>query len=124
VTTPLEDYKALIDGLVTVRTGVVSGWVRKGAFPATPEYAKVKSLCAALKEEEREAIAKLVEQAREGGIHDALVFLHDRMMIDGVRLTKGGRELPVEPFDTQLYYDWMCRAMGDSWPDEREEEKA
>ena len=116
--TPLEDYKALIDGLAKVRAGVLATWVRSGAFPATPEYARVSGLCAQMKEEDREAIATLVEHAREGGIHDALVFLHDRMMIDGLRFTKNGRELPLEPFDTQLYYDWMCRVMGDSWPDE------
>ncbi|MFT3871005.1 MAG: hypothetical protein QM715_21330 [Nibricoccus sp.] len=119
--TPLEDYKSLIDGLVKVRAGVMAGWVRKCAFPATPEFERLSSLCAGLKDKDREAIAKLVEHAREGGIHDSLVFLHDRMMIDGYRLTKNGRELPVEPFDTQLYYDWMGRVMGEAWPDERKD---
>jgi hypothetical protein len=120
MSTPLADYKGFIDGLVKIRDGVIAPRVLKNQFPATPENEAIASLCSRLTEEERCAVAKLVEQAREGGIHDALVFLHDRMMIDGYRLTVAGRELPVEPFDTQLYYDWMCRVMGESWPDEKQ----
>jgi hypothetical protein len=117
---PLSDYKTFIDGLVKIRDGVIADWVRKNEFPATAQNESIGALCSRLSPEEREAVAKLVEHARDGGIHDALVLLHDRMMIDGYRLTVAGRELPVEPFDTQLYYDWTCRVMGDSWPDERQ----
>jgi predicted alpha-1,6-mannanase (GH76 family) len=118
MSTPLADYKAFIDGLVNIRKGVIAARVLKNEFPDTPENQPIAALCSRLTEEERGTIAKLVEQARSGGVHDALVFLHDRIMIDEYRLTVGGRELPVEPFDTQLYYDWMGRAMGDKWPDE------
>jgi hypothetical protein len=117
--TPLEEYKSLIDGLVGVRQGVLAAWVRQRKFPAVEENAAISELCARLSDADREAIALFVQRARESGIHDTLAFLHDRIQIDGLRFVKGGAELPVEPFDTQLYYDWTCRAMGDDWPDEK-----
>ncbi len=120
MSTPLEEYKALIDGLVGVREGVLADWVRRRKFPTVEENAAISELCARLSDGDRETIARFIQRAREGGIHDTLAFFHDRIQIDGLRFVRRGAELPVEPFDTQLYYDWTCRTMGDAWPDEKQ----
>jgi hypothetical protein len=62
-------------------------------------------------------LADLLQDARDGGIHDVLAYLNDQIALDGLRLTKHGRELPREPFGTELYYDWTRRKESDEWPD-------
>ena len=116
--TPLQLYKNLIDGLVGCRKGVLGLWIRERGWPASPENQKKNDLLAQLTPAQREAIADIAAQAREGGIHDALVYLQDEICIRDLRLVQGGVELPVDPFDTQLYYDWTARCQGSAWPDE------
>lgn len=119
MSTPLQLYKKLLDGLVSIRTDVLGTWIRDRGWPDLPENRKFNDLLAQLTPEQREVVADIAAQARDGGIHDTLVHLHDQICIDGLRLVQNGIELPVEPFDTQLYWDWTARCLGADWPDEQ-----
>jgi hypothetical protein len=118
MSTPLQDYKDFIDGLTKIQSCIHAKRVREMRFPSSSDHDTIRSLISRLSDEERESIATLVQRAREGGIHDTLVFLNDRISIQGYRLSRNGQELPVLPFDTELYYDWVCRVAGEKWPDE------
>ncbi len=124
MSTPLQLYKNLIDGLVSRRKGVLGVWIRERGWPDLPENRKFNKLLAQLTPEQRQVVADIAAQARDGGIHDTLVHLHDRICIDGLRLVQRGVELPVEPFDTQLYWDWTARCQGADWPDEQPQPNA
>jgi hypothetical protein len=113
----LDDYKALIDGLVAIRPCVVARRVsERRAWPDLPENAVVNEFVASLRDEQRGVLSRLLQESREGGIHDALAFLNEAINCRGYRLVREGRELPVEPFGTELHYDWVCRREGDAWP--------
>jgi len=116
--TPLENYMALIDGLVSIRSGIHSSWVSDdGAYPDQPENTAINQFLASLNAPARMTLAGMLQEARESGIHDALAYLNDQIALEGFALVKDGVEIPKEPFGTELNYDWVCRGEGDEWPD-------
>jgi hypothetical protein len=117
---PLNLYKSLVDGLATLHKGVHRAWIERG-WPDVSDASSVRQLLAKLTPDEKKLLADLLESARDGGVHDTLVYLNDRMAINGLRFTQEGIELAHQPFDTELYYDWTSRRQGDNWPDEDEE---
>jgi hypothetical protein len=117
--TPLDDYKALIDSFVRLRPDVCARWVReKRRWPELPENQDINKFVGQLSVAQREILAFLLQHARDGGIHDVLAYLDDEINLKGLRLVRNGRELPVEPFGSELHYDWTCRREGDPWPNE------
>jgi hypothetical protein len=115
--TPLDDYKAFVDALIRIRPDVSASWVtKKRSWPDLPENRATNTFVGKLTDAEREVLAILLQHARDGGIHDVLAYLADEINLKGLRLVREGRELPVEPFGTELHYDWTCRRDGDSWP--------
>jgi hypothetical protein len=116
---PLKLYKSFIDGLLEIREEVLRVWITRRGWPDLPENRKFNQLREELTPRQRRVVADMLQDARDGGIHDTLVYLHDRICIDGLRLVQNGVEHPVEPFDTSLYWDWVSRREGDTWPDER-----
>ncbi|MGC5328751.1 DUF6547 family protein [Brevibacillus sp. SYSU BS000544] len=113
----IDEYKQLIDDLVVIRPSVLVRWVKEKGWPETPENEKINQFLSSLTHDQKEILADIVQQARDGGIHDVLVKLNDKISIDDYRITVNGEELPVEPFGTQLYFDWTCRSEGDDWPE-------
>jgi|SRR5262245_14466989 len=123
--TPLDDYKAFIDALVGIRPDVCARWVReRRGWPDLPENKAINAFVAKLTDAQREVLATLLQHARDGGIHDTLAYLTDEINVEGLRIVRNGRELPVEPFGTEMYYDWTCRREGDPWPKADGEAKA
>ena len=118
--TPLEDYKAMIDDLVNRRPSVLARWVtEKRDWPDLPENRDINGFLETLTDSQRAVLADLLQQARDSGIHDVLAYLTDEITLRGLRLARNGQELAVEPFGSEMYYDWVCRREGDTWPDER-----
>jgi len=58
----------------------------------------------------------MIQQARDGGIHDTLVYLSEQVDLDNLKLIKDDVELAVEPYGTTMYWDWIARSEGDEWP--------
>jgi hypothetical protein len=120
--TPLEDYKNFIDALVRIRPDVSAQWVKvKRPWPDLPENQATNEFLAQLTDAQREILAHLLQHARDGGIHDVLAYLNDEINRNGLRSVRNGHEMPVEPFGTELHYDWTCRREGDPWPQSPQE---
>ena len=122
---PLDDYKRFIDAVAALGPSVNARWVReKRGWPDLPDNKPINTFLATLSDEHRAVLARLMESAYDAGIHRLLAFLTDEIALDGLRLTRNGRELPVQPFGSELYYDWVCRRAGDEWPDPVDENRS
>ncbi len=108
----LESYNNFIDNVVSIKESAMSKWIRKGSFPDTDQNKKRNEILGALTEGQRSEVALIIQEAKESGIHDLLVLLGDTSKIE-----YNGIKLPVEPFDTELNYDFIARGEGDEWPE-------
>lgn len=116
-TDALEKYREFVDGLVERRDGVLPRWIREKGWPQLPENENINALLSRLKPDEREIVAQIAREARDGGIHDTLAYLQEQMDSKNLRLVMDGLELPVSPHDTEIFWDWVARANGDAWPE-------
>jgi hypothetical protein len=122
--TPLDLWKSFVDSFASIHDGVPSDWVvEQGCYPDTEGNRKINAFLATLILEQREVLAEMLVDSRVGGIHDALVVLNDRMEDGGV-YSEEGVQMEFQPFDTELYYDYICRRAGDEWPDYPSHKKA
>ena len=117
-------YKRFIDALVEFvkRQSVAARRIRLGEkiFHGYTEHdTKYNQFVRDLSPEQRELVADLVQEERQGIIGDILAFL----TWEKYQLSKNGTELAFEPFATENYYDMVCRLEGDTWPDERTDEE-
>ena len=122
--TALKLYKSFIDDLASgqMQNSVGVKRVReKLLWPdtASDELTRQNKIIESLNDEERSIIADMLQEERDSGIHDVLVYLEDQMCLNGLRIVINGVELPVDPF-WDMYHDWQYRRSGESWPDERE----
>jgi hypothetical protein len=125
MSTPLEDYKQFIDAIAALGPNVNARWVReKTDWPKLPENRSINRFLATLSDEQREVLAGLLDHSYDAGIHRLLAYLNDEIALAGLAITRNGRELPAQPFGSELYYDWVCRKAGDEWPDPIDEETA
>lgn len=116
----LDRYHEFVDELVGRRNCVLAKRVAEGAaWPSSSAMAEFNAFLGSLSLEQREQASRLLSKAREGGIHDALVVLSERMNLKGLRLVENGVELPNEPHGTEIYFDWVARSAGETWPDDR-----
>lgn len=112
----LPKYRQFIDGLVDRREGVLPAWIRERGWPQLPENDAINSLLSELTAEQREVVALIAREARDSGIHDTLAYIQEQMDSNGLRLVVDGTELPVSPYDTEIFWDWLSRANGTPWP--------
>jgi len=133
----LARYKAFIDTLVDRKESVEArrlrtNWraplltpdelareQRRGngdASEATQQrFQRYNALVESMTPEQREFVSDLLQQEREGGMHDVLAVLTDGRY----HLSQDGVQLAFEPFGTESYFDFVARAAGDAWPNER-----
>src|SRR5947209_7018065 len=113
----LAEYRTFIDALVRIRPCVLTRWVRERGWPRSQENENFNRLLSELTPEQKETVVQMVQQARDGGIHDLLVYLTDEINLGGLRICRNGIELAIEPYGTEMYYDWRCRCEGEEWPE-------
>ncbi len=97
----LQNYKDFIDELVEIRPGVLSRWVLTNGWPKTEENIKVNEFIGSLSEEQKQILAQIIQQSRDGGIHDVLVFLNDEINLNGMKLMKN--DIEIVKFRITLY---------------------
>ncbi len=83
----------------------IAPWVKEKGWPNQPENKPINKLLNELTPEQKEVVAQMLQRARDGGIHDVLVYLHDEISLEALRLEKHGVELAVESYGTEMYYD-------------------
>ena len=122
MSTALDVYKAFIDEIVDQRRDSSARWVmEKSPWPDFPENKPINDFVSALDDSQREVLAKMLQHARDGGIHDVLGCLNELMSMERLRMAIDGIELPCEPFGSEMNYDWTCRKEGDDWPEPESE---
>ncbi len=116
---PLELYKRLVDLIAGVAEGVVvRKWVmERKSWPKLPENEPINKFLAKLSKEERLILVSMLQGQRRSGIHDVLAVLSEEANLEGLRFVQNGKELPNEPFGTEIYFDFVARVEGDEWPD-------
>ncbi|WP_437877894.1 DUF6547 family protein [Sorangium sp. So ce513] len=112
----IEKYREFVDELVERREGVLPEWILGKGWPPLPENEQINAFLSRLTADEKEIVARIAREARDDGIHDTLVFLQEQMDLKNLRLIMDGVELPVSPFDTEIFWDWVARADGAPWP--------
>ena len=109
----LDKYKKFLDEVVSLKEATASVWVLKGSYPNTSDNEYRNEILASLPEHQRTEIAKMIQEAKESGIHDLLAFMSQECSI-----SYQGKVLPPEPFGTELNFDFIARSEGDEWPEE------
>lgn len=110
----LEYYKNFIDGLVKRKNGVLSKWIMEKGYPNVEENRKYNELLESLSSAQKEVLAKLVQEARLGGMHDTLAYMNEMMDCDGLVLSQNGEVFPYDVFES-MHFDFICRCEGDEW---------
>lgn len=113
----LDEYKSMIDELVKRSRSVKSEWVKKGQFPATSENEEINNLLVSLSTEQKNLIARLINETKSSGIHDTLAYFSELQHLSNLTISINGKELPNQPFGTELNFDYCARQSGDDWPE-------
>lgn len=112
----IELYKEFIDGMVSRKNGTDAKRILGKGYPDTEEKRPYNELLAALSDEQKQVLAKLVQSAREGGIHDTLAYMDEMIDCDGLELLQNGEKFVTDKFDS-MHYDFICRCEGAEWPE-------
>ncbi len=116
--TPFELWKSFVDSFATLHDGVHRTWVvERATYPVVEGNEPINAFLASLTPSQRELLASMLVDAREGGVHDALVVLHDRIALNDGAYSEGGVRMEFEPFGNTLYQDYVARRVGDDWPE-------
>ncbi len=110
----LDYYREFIDGLVELKNGVDRKRILGNGYPDNEENQPFNELLAALTQEQKEVLAKLVQKARLGGIHDTLAYMNEMMDCDDLVLSQNGEAFPHDEFES-MHFDFICRCEGDDW---------
>jgi hypothetical protein len=118
---PAEVYKAIIDDCVkyasdTGADRIRAGWPLSPNHPGAPEDLLVNSLSP----DQRETLARMLDEARSGGVHDLLARLTWWMEAQELRWTWRGQPVPVDWSGTGLHGDYIGRLATEDrweWPD-------
>jgi hypothetical protein len=104
----------LIDALVATSQDVAAPWAGDGTYPNVPQNEDTNTLLASRSSEQRAIIARMIQDAKVAGIHDALVVLLDD---GGYRVSQDGAESPYRPCGTESHFDYLARFTGRKWPE-------
>ena len=112
----LDLYKSFIDGLVDRKDGVLKKWILEKGYPDTDANKDINALLSSLSDDQKLVLAKMVTDARIGGIHDTLAYMNEKMDREGLVLSQDGCKFPYDEFDS-MHFDFIARCEGDEWPE-------
>lgn len=117
-TTPIDAYKAIIDQLVDdVRVFGSAGHVaERSFFSKAPAHARFNEFIQKLSPEQRVLLSEMLQEERDGAIHDVLAALAWWIATRDVGLTFHGEPMPVELSGMGLHGDYVGRRDGWEWP--------
>lgn len=116
--TPIEAYKAIIDQLVDeIRTfGSARHVAERSLFSKAPAHARFNEFIRRLPPEDRALLSEMLQEERDGAIHDVLAALTWWITTRDVGLTFRGESMPVELSGMGLHGDYVGRRDGWEWP--------
>jgi len=107
----------MIDQLVDRSSSAKAEWVKKGLFPETEGNESINRVLSSLTSEQKSVIAALINDAKSSGIHDALAYFSELQNLSNLKMSINKSELPIEPFGSELNFDYVARLSGDEWPE-------
>jgi hypothetical protein len=113
----LEEYRSLIDQLVDRSESAKARWVLDGQFPATDDNESINEVLSGLTPKQKTVMASLINDAKSSGIHDTLALFSELQNLSNLKISINESELPIEPFGTELNFDYVARKSGDEWPE-------
>jgi hypothetical protein len=117
-TTPLDAYKAIIDQIVneTLRLGAGPHVADRGIFSNAPAHREFNDFIGSLNGPQRELLARMLREERDGAIHDVLAALTWWITSRDVGLTFRGDPMPLDLSGMGLHGDYVGRREGWDWP--------
>jgi hypothetical protein len=117
-TTPVDAYKAIIDQFVreTRRSGASQHVAGSGIVSNAPAHREFNDFIGSLTGPQRELLARMLQEERDGAIHDVLAALTWWIISRGVGLTFHGEPMPVDLSGMGLHGDYVGRREGWDWP--------
>jgi len=111
-----ELWQSLVDAFAGIGDGVHQNWVtERKQYPDFEENREINALLASLSDAQRRVLANMLVDARHGGIFDALVVLHERLLFNEGKYSERGVEMEIEPHGYTLFEDYLSRRSGDDW---------
>jgi hypothetical protein len=116
--TALEAYQMIIDHLVeeSRTTGYGVFVSSKGIFSNCPDHQKFNEFVTSLTPHQRQLISEMLQEERDGTIHDVLALLTWWITTRDVGLTFRGETMPNELSGMGLHGDFVGRKDGWNWP--------
>ena len=116
--TPIDVYKAIIDQLVRqTRTHGPSARVADTSlYPNAFAQEEYNEFVCSLSEEQRNLLSRMLQDARDGAIHDVLAELTWWIDCHDVGLTYKGKRMPVQLSGMGLHGDYIGRLDDWNWP--------
>ena len=120
--TPVDVYKSIIDQLVDeVRVFGSAGHVaERSFFSKAPAHARFNEFIGKLSSDDRALLSEMLQEERDGAIHDVLAALTWWITAREVGLTYRGERMPVELSGMGLHGDYVGRRDGWDWPTNEE----
>jgi hypothetical protein len=117
-TAPLEVYKAIIDELVdeTRRSGSSESVSDQGLFSNAPSHSEFNDFIGSLSRQQRDVLSRMLQEERDGTIHDVLAMLAWWIDCKGVGFTFEGEPMPLDLSGMGLHGDYVGRRDGWDWP--------
>jgi hypothetical protein len=117
-TTPIDAYKAIIDQLLneTRRLGSSEHVAKSSIFSKAPAHRVFNDFIGSLNQPQRKLLANMLQEERDGAIHDVLAALTWWVISRGVGLTFHGEPMPVDLSGMGLHGDYVGRREGWDWP--------
>ncbi|MCR9119989.1 MAG: hypothetical protein NXI22_23885 [bacterium] len=114
----LDAYKAIIDELVTeTRCGGSSTHVSEsGLFSNAPAHDRYNEFIATLSAGQRKLLSEMLQEERDGAIHDLLAALTWWIDCQEVRLTHRGKPMSIDLSGMGMHGDFIGRRDGWQWP--------
>jgi hypothetical protein len=111
----------MIDQLIdeTRRFGSSRHVSESGLFSKAPAHREFNRFIESLSEEQREILARMLQEERDGAIHDVLAALSWWIDARGMGFTLNGKPMPVDLSGMGLHGDYVGRRDGWEWPSEK-----
>ncbi|MFI5381150.1 MAG: DUF6547 family protein [Tepidisphaerales bacterium] len=119
---PIDVYKAIIDELVneTRRSGHAKHVKESSLFSNAPAHRTYNLFIASLTPKHRNLVSQMLQDERDGAIHDLLAMLSWWIDCREVGFTFCGKPMPVDLSGMGLHGDYIGRRDGWKWPAENE----
>jgi len=121
-------YKWFIEELYRIaKSSVSANRIRKSGhperindadLPLETDEARRKEFFLRQKSEDREMLARLLEEERIGAIHDVASFLEGHLSCDEMKVTFGDQDIPASPY-WSMHHDLIGLVHGEAWEDEQ-----